>query len=81
MAKETVKKTVKKAVKSETANVKKTPKKVTETKAETVYSKGYVFQVTGAVVDVKFDNVAELPEILTALSCDNNGRKLVFEAF
>ena len=79
MAKETVKKTVKKAVKSETANVKKTPKKVTATKAETVYSKGYVFQVTGAVVDVKFDNVAELPEILTALSCDNNGRKLVLE--
>ncbi|MDD4556592.1 MAG: F0F1 ATP synthase subunit beta [Alphaproteobacteria bacterium] len=42
-------------------------------------SKGYVLQVTGAVVDVKFENVEELPNILTALECENNGNKLVLE--
>jgi F-type H+-transporting ATPase subunit beta len=40
---------------------------------------GHIFQVTGAVVDVKFENVSELPAILTALHCDNNGRDLVLE--
>ena len=30
---------------------------------------GHITQVIGAVVDVKFDG--ELPEILTALECDN----------
>ena len=34
-------------------------------------------QVIGAVVDVKFEN--ELPEILTALECDNNGLRVVLE--
>ena len=40
---------------------------------------GYISQVTGAVVDVKFENVDELPTILTALECDNHGQKLVLE--
>ena len=40
---------------------------------------GKIAQVTGAVVDVKFENVGELPAILTALTCDNNGKKLVLE--
>ena len=33
--------------------------------------KGKITQVIGAVVDVKFDG--ELPEILTALECNNSG--------
>ena len=39
--------------------------------------KGYITQVIGAVVDVKFDG--ELPEILTALECNNGGIRLVLE--
>ncbi|MDC3066211.1 F0F1 ATP synthase subunit beta [Candidatus Pelagibacter sp.] len=39
--------------------------------------KGYITQVIGAVVDVKFDG--ELPEILTALECKNGGTRLVLE--
>jgi len=39
--------------------------------------KGKITQIIGAVVDVKFDG--ELPEILTALECDNNGNRLVLE--
>lgn len=42
-------------------------------------SLGHISQVLGAVVDVKFDNVEELPAILTALECDNHGRNLVLE--
>ena len=38
-------------------------------------SKGIITQVIGAVVDVKFDG--ELPEILTALECNNGGKRLV----
>jgi len=38
---------------------------------------GKIVQVIGAVVDVKFDN--DLPEILTALECDNNGLRIVLE--
>ena len=38
---------------------------------------GKIVQVIGAVVDVKFDK--ELPEILTALECDNNGLRVVLE--
>ena len=38
---------------------------------------GKIVQVIGAVVDVKFDN--DLPEILTALECDNNGLRVVLE--
>ncbi len=39
--------------------------------------KGHITQVIGAVVDVKFDG--ELPEILTALECNNGGTRLVLE--
>jgi len=39
--------------------------------------KGKITQIIGAVVDVKFEG--ELPEILTALECDNNGNRLVLE--
>jgi len=38
---------------------------------------GSVTQITGAVVDVQFDG--HLPEILSALETDNNGRRLVLE--
>ena len=38
---------------------------------------GTITQVIGAVVDVKFEE--NLPEILTALECDNNGTRLVLE--
>ncbi|MCC9624667.1 F0F1 ATP synthase subunit beta [Thalassospira sp. MA62] len=38
---------------------------------------GKISQVTGAVVDVKFDG--ELPPILNALHVDNNGQRLVLE--
>ena len=40
---------------------------------------GHVHQVLGAIVDVKFANETDLPEILTALNCDNHGQKLVLE--
>jgi F-type H+-transporting ATPase subunit beta len=40
-------------------------------------AKGKITQVIGAVVDVQFDN--HLPEILNALTTDNNGKKLVLE--
>ena len=38
---------------------------------------GKITQVIGAVVDVKFEG--ELPEILTALECNNSGNRLVLE--
>ncbi|SOH93130.1 F-type H+-transporting ATPase subunit beta [Monaibacterium marinum] len=38
---------------------------------------GKITQVIGAVVDVQFDD--HLPEILNALTCDNNGQNLVLE--
>ena len=38
---------------------------------------GKITQVMGAVVDVKFED--QLPEILTALECDNSGNRLVLE--
>ena len=40
-------------------------------------AKGKITRVIGAVVDVQFDN--HLPEILNALTTDNNGKKLVLE--
>ena len=40
---------------------------------------GHIHQVLGAVVDVKFDNENDLPDILTALECNNNGKRLVLE--
>ena len=43
-------------------------------------SKGFgkITQVIGAVVDVQFEG--QLPEILTALECDNSGNKLLWIA-
>ena len=88
MAKETVKKSVKKstAKKVETLDAKvekKTKKSTAKAEVKVVeknnLAKGYIFQVTGAVVDVKFANVNELPAILTALTCENNGNRLVLE--
>jgi len=38
---------------------------------------GKITQVIGAVVDVQFQS--QLPEILTALECDNSGNRLVLE--
>ena len=38
---------------------------------------GKITQVIGAVVDVQFDG--QLPEMLTALECDNSGNRLVLE--
>ena len=38
---------------------------------------GIITQIIGPVVDVKFED--NLPEIYTALECDLNGKKLVFE--
>ena len=72
-----VKKPVKKTVN------KVSPKKVSP-KSKTASPKGkalqgHVHQVMGAVIDVKFDNVKELPPILTALECNNHGNKLVLE--
>jgi F-type H+-transporting ATPase subunit beta len=40
-------------------------------------AKGKITQVIGAVVDVQFDD--NLPEILNALTTDNNGKSLVLE--
>ena len=40
---------------------------------------GYIFQVMGAVVDVKFDDLENLPDIYTALKCENEGKELVLE--
>ena len=39
--------------------------------------KGQITQVIGAVVDVQFEG--ELPPIMNALECDNNGNRLVLE--
>jgi F-type H+-transporting ATPase subunit beta len=43
----------------------------------TVVAKGHITQVTGAVVDVKFDGA--LPSILNALTTTNEGKTLVLE--
>ncbi len=40
-------------------------------------AKGKITQVIGAVVDVQFDD--DLPEILNALTTDNNGKNLILE--
>lgn len=40
---------------------------------------GEIYQVMGAVVDVKFENTEALPAILNALECEVNGRRLVLE--
>ncbi|MFN5351949.1 MAG: F0F1 ATP synthase subunit beta [Alphaproteobacteria bacterium] len=41
-------------------------------------STGFIKQVISAVVDVKFPGT-QLPAILNALECENNGKKLIFE--
>ena len=38
---------------------------------------GKITQIIGAVVDVQFEG--QLPEILTALECNNSGNRLVLE--
>lgn len=70
-----------KAIDEIKSNNKKDVKKI---KQEEKFDKskgslGYISQVLGAVVDVKFKNNEELPPILTALECVNHGRKLVLE--
>lgn len=43
-------------------------------------NEGKITQVISAVVDVKFDSPdSKIPNILNALECDNNGKKLVLE--
>ena len=57
---------------------KKAPaKKVAAKKTAATGSVGYIRQVTGAVIDVQFEN--HLPNILNALETDNNGNRLVLE--
>jgi len=55
------------------AETKKQAKKVAAGKG----AKGHIRQVTGAVVDVQFDE--NLPEILNALETDNGGSRLILE--
>lgn len=69
----------KKTAEKEVSEKKKVETKKAKANKANISSKGYVAQVTGAVVDVKFDDTNELPHILTALECDNNGNKLVLE--
>ena len=71
----------KKAIKEMKAEEKKAVKKIkaVEKKERNTNALGHISQVMGAVVDVKFENVDELPNILTALECDNHGKKLVLE--
>ena len=40
---------------------------------------GQIAQITGAVVDVKFNSTADMPNIQNALEVDNHGKKLVLE--
>lgn len=54
-------------------------KKTTKKEVSSTLADGHISQVLGAVVDVKFDMTCDLPNILTALECDNNGNKLVLE--
>ena len=49
------------------------------TKEKNNHTAGHIHQVLGAVVDVKFEDENDLPNILTALECDNHGRRLVLE--
>ena len=55
------------------AETKKQEKRIAQGKGP----KGHVRQVTGAVVDVQFDE--HLPQILNALETDNQGNRLVLE--
>ncbi len=58
--------------------IKKAPAKKSTEKNDTLQS-GKVCQVISAVVDVKFEDEDNLPNIQTALTCDNHGKKLVLE--
>lgn len=49
------------------------------TKQTNNHASGCIHQVLGAVVDVKFEDESDLPDILTALECQNNGKRLVLE--
>ena len=70
-------KTKKTSTKKETTKHKEDlEKKISKTKAELL---GEIYQVMGAVVDVKFSSSKALPSILTALECINNGNRLVME--
>ena len=71
----------KKAIRQIKENNKKDVKEIKQLakKERKVHSLGHISQVTGAVVDVRFDKIEDLPAILTALECDNHGRKLVLE--
>ena len=40
---------------------------------------GEIYQVMGAVVDVKFQSASAMPNILTSLECEANGSRLVLE--
>ena len=51
----------------------------TENKTDKNLQSGRISQVTGAVVDVKFEDADNLPNIQTALECDNHGKRLVLE--
>lgn len=42
-------------------------------------NEGRITQIISAIVDVKFDEGHEIPNILNALECDNHGSKLVLE--
>ncbi len=55
----------------------RTPAITASTKSRRKRSAGYVTQVIGPVVDVKFEG--HLPEILNALETSNNGNRLVLE--
>lgn len=46
---------------------------------ERIAKEGRVAQIISAVVDVKFDDSAQLPNILNALECNNNGERLILE--
>jgi len=49
------------------------------TPKQAINPNGKIVQVLGAVVDVQFEDTGVLPPILTALECNNNGKKLVLE--
>lgn len=58
--------------------IKKAPVK-NATEQDNTLQSGKVCQVISAVVDVKFEDEDNLPNIQTALTCDNHGKKLVLE--
>ena len=66
-----------KAAAPKKAPAKKATAKKAPAKSAAKTPTGKISQVIGAVVDVQFDG--ELPPILNALECDNNGNRLVLE--